>query len=616
MMTDEPTPEPTPEDLAAKAAEVAKAMAKLNSKGLPPRGPSAPEEPSPLKAEYERLKGSKGLPPQKPGERPSYDTTTVDRAEVMKEIRHLIRERGSLFYFAETVVEIVDAPLPGTFLDKAKEKPAWMVQPKPLNAEAATAHIEAVARWFRPNADGVEVPKPLPDWSRAMLAKTGQEQFPALKAIIRHPVVKGHARIVGRSGYDPTTGLYIDAEIEEADIDPVVRALPLKGALDWLLTEWLAEVPFDTPADGLRALMVPMTQLLAKTELAQKGKWPMFVISAPDAGTGKSELAHSLVEAVTGREIGDTPWPASEEEMGKNLTAISLADQDVVVWDNLPNGSAIISPQFDAHVTSSVWNARILGVSKQANVAAQTLHVVTGNNVTPHGDTHRRTVTVRLVDHKGGATGRMFDRPSLRLWTKENRASILWCLLRLAAAKADRPGLTGNFNEWQRRVAAPLMELSGDGTLLDHWKERAPSFEGGAVGAFLSALREKALSFHHGKNEPLSASHLLMLLPDETADLFGIAPEVMAVITAIRIKDAPATASDEEKAETRLRQEVVEKARTRAMAKAAGTVALRAEKHKDKSADGMRLRLGKMTLANRKPGVSFLAEDLPGKNGG
>lgn len=535
---------------------------------------------------YAKLNSS-ALPPQNPGQKPSFDVGTVTRATVASEIRGLIAKQTtpSVYRFADQPVQIVEAEVEA-FLDEDKKIRAKTARPVPLNPHSVTGHIERVADWFKVNAEGAQIPKPLPDWVRNLLIATGIEEFPTLKAILRHPVIMDGKLVHGDKGYDRDSQFLIKAHMADK-VRPEVMSDTPEQLLQWLIEEWLGETSFDTKDDAIRALLVPATMLMTKTHLMAEGKFPAFLISAPDAGTGKSELAHALVEVIAGEDIGDTPWPERDgTEMQKLVTSLILADVDVILWDNLPNGMTLKNTALDMMLTSLVWTARILGQSQIVNAPSNAMNVLTGNNVQPFTDTATRIVEVRLVLKDGKPPA--YNRVSLRQWTKENRGSIIVALARiLTEVPTIKMGQVGRYPGWFNRVALPFISLTGRTMIFDRWKETPPSYDHAPLGDFLQALRKVSKTIHHGDGtQAVTIGQMLMEAPDETATLFGIDDEAMAPIT-FRFDHKPTTEE----------QEAQNKAHAKAIGKVGAMIGIRLPKYADRSADGMRLRVDKAKSA-------------------
>ena len=538
-----------------------------------------------IMSEYAALKKGKSVPTDGPEAMPSFDIQTITRSAVASEIRGLIAAQPNplVYSYASQAMEIVEAAIEA-FTDEAKTVRAKVARPVPLNPHSVTGPIEAVARWFKINAEGASIPKPLPDWIRPLLIQQGIDEFPTLKAILRHPVVMNGKLVMEDLGYDRDSLFLIKAKAH-GKVRPEAYTDTLEQLMDWLIEEWLGEASFDTREDAIRALLVPATMLMTKSHLMAEGKFPGFLISAPDAGTGKSELAHALVEAVLGKEIGDTPWPEKDQnEMQKLITSLVMADVDVILWDNLPNGLVVKNANLDQMMTSLVWTGRVLGQSQMVESPCNALNILTGNNLSPQEDTSDRFVEVRLVLKNGKR--KIYNRVSLRQWTQQNRASIIVALGRiLTETKCDKDAQVGRFPGWFTRVVQPFMTLTGNKTFLDVWKAPAQSWNKPSLARFLATMRKTSKNLYptEGGDKPMTAQDLLLTMPDETADFFGVED---AVMDEVNRKLSPSMSDAE--------REAAQKTQKRALTKAAQSVGMRFTKHADKSADGMRLRIAKL----------------------
>jgi hypothetical protein len=542
---------------------------------------------------YARLMSS-ALPPQKPGQKPSFDIGTVTRAEVAKEIRAKISENPTIFNMGGMAVD-VQAEKIDAFLDKDRKVHATLAQPWPMNPDSATPHIERVANWFRVNADGAQIPKPIPDWIRTLLIRTGIGEFPPLKGLIRHPVIMGDKLVLKAAGYDPVSAFWM--HFDEPKVSPGIKTATHKEILEFLLETWLGEVDFKDEADAVRALMLPATMLHAKTQLRAAGKWPAFLISAPDLGTGKTELARALIEAITGDSQGDTPWQDDDTAMGKLMLSLCRADVDAILWDNIQSGSTIDSRHFNTVITSLIVMDRILGQSQTIKTPSQAQHILTGNNITLAPEIFSRTVESRLMAKTEGQ--KTFNRVAFRQWTKANRGTIIVGLSRLLLeVKHDLPNV-GRFNLWHQLVAGPLMQASGQKGALNHWNKRPSTFENERLAAFLHAVRKAATNHFHHPEKPMTTQDLVDHVRDEVFAFLDTPVAVMVDVTA----QVPPGASDEDR-------KVIEATRKRAKDKVKISLAAALTRNRDKMADGLRLILGSGQNDKSQPVKTMWTEEV------
>ncbi|MDB6179629.1 hypothetical protein PAF17_19380 [Paracoccus sp. Z330] len=239
----------------------------------------------------------------------------------------------------------------------------------------------------------------------------------------------------------------------------------MESALAFLLDDWLADFPFATMNDKAAAVMAALSLLVAKTELMREKGPPMFDITAPSAGTGKSLLVEVLIYAVTGQAAPSVSWPESSDEQEKRITAAVIEGLPALFLDNLKSGSFIGNK--DTHlaklITDAVWSGRRLGVSQMFSGPAGLLVIATGNNVAPDGDMARRTIEIRLEAPEGqNLATRRFQHPNLMKWTLANRARILGAFVTLLKARDAKAAKSiGGFPVWSAAVAQPVLSAMG-----------------------------------------------------------------------------------------------------------------------------------------------------------
>jgi hypothetical protein len=177
-----------------------------------------------------------------------------------------------------------------------------------------------------------------------------------------------------------------------------------------------------------------------------------------------------------------------DDEWRKQITATLLDGPSVVLIDN---ARELVSPQLAKAITDDVWQARILGVSRNAVLRVECAWGATGINPDLHQEVARRVVPCRIDPRmerpwlRGG-----FAIPDLRAWSRAHRADMIWAALTLARAwhVAGRPGgerSLGMFEDWARVVGGVLQHAGFGGFLanLEELYEEA-DVEGDAVAWF------------------------------------------------------------------------------------------------------------------------------------
>ncbi len=200
---------------------------------------------------------------------------------------------------------------------------------------------------------------------------------------------------------------------------------------------------------------------------------PGFVVTAPQAGTGKSYVAEMVYQIAFGDPSDVLPilptsqWRVNartsrvdEEELSKAILSDVREKKRVIYFDNIPTGGVLGCAAIDALITNSHISGRILAQSKKQDVRVIATFIATGNNLTIVGDTPSRMVLLR--QDRQFSTAR-FSRPKyewLRIISREiiqYRAALLtimrWGHLHREELEAiERELATFRFPLWNKAV--------------------------------------------------------------------------------------------------------------------------------------------------------------------
>src|SRR5262249_14668759 len=241
-----------------------------------------------------------------------------------------------------------------------------------------------------------------------------------------------------RPGYDPETGLLL----EPAGPLPDVPGLPTHNdalAASGALFEVVGDFPFERPvhrAAWLAGLLTPLARF------AFTGPAPLFLVDANVRGAGKGLLLDCISRIATGERFTIAAYTADEDELRKRITALALAGDRLVLFDNLEGrfGNAVL----DAALTGTAWKDRLLGVNRLAEAPLYMTWFATGTNVAVAADTARRICHCRLESPEERPEERSeFQHPNLLAWVGANRGRLLAAALTILRAycAAGRPDL-------------------------------------------------------------------------------------------------------------------------------------------------------------------------------
>jgi hypothetical protein len=279
-----------------------------------------------------------------------------------------------------------------------------------------------------------------------------------LAGIIEAPTLRPDGSILDRAGYDPDSGLYFD---QGRTVFTSIPAKPTRqdaeAALAKLL-EIIAGFPFVDEASRSVALALLITPLIRYAVRAA----PLFAVSAPKMGSGKTLLAHLAAYIATGRAPALMSQAESPEEEKKRLLALLLEGAIVTVIDNVER--PLKSDSLCTALTETVIRDRILGATRTISVPTTTTWVATGNALTVDGDLSSRTLLCTLDPHCERPEERAF-KVDLHTEVPKRRGELAVAALTIVRAylAAGEPcqdiPTFGRFEAWSRFVRQPLVWL-------------------------------------------------------------------------------------------------------------------------------------------------------------
>lgn len=325
-----------------------------------------------------------------------------------------------------------------------------------------------------------------PEVARMVLARRGHGwSLPVLRSIVQAPTLRPDGTVLSEPGYDSASGLLLITDRQW----PLVADSPSrKGALDALdlLREPLAQFPFVAPSDEAGALALLVTSVVR----ASLKTAPMFAVSAPSAGSGKSKIVDIAAVLATGRPAAVITPSADEAELEKRIGAAALSGEALISIDNV--SSVLRSDMLCQLLTQAITEVRILGQSKSVKIANAALICTTGNNLAIFGDLNRRTVRIRLDAGVERPDERTFSFEPVAYAQKHRArlvAAVLTILRAYLSAGSPAPARSmGSFEEWSDLVRSALMWLGTDDPRGDVDEMRAEDPEKLALSEVLDAL--------------------------------------------------------------------------------------------------------------------------------
>jgi hypothetical protein len=339
--------------------------------------------------------------------------------------------------------------------------------------ELTTEVIQWMATKQDESGNEFEVSAHPPQWSINAIFDRGD--WPGLRSImgvVECPVLRPDGTILDKPGYDDATGLYY--EPSQAFL-PVKESPTLEDARQAVETIYyvMQDFPYvvigdDGGATHFSAFLAALLTALARAAIF--GPTPIFRFDAVLAGIGKTKQADIISITSTGRDMAKVQFPEKIEEQEKQIGAIALAGDSMVLLDNIKNGDVFGSPILDMCSTTTRIKVRILGKSIMPELDWNTILYATGNNLAAGGDGLRRIVPIGLAtDDPNPETRTDFAiKGDILVYVREHRAELVQAALTIlrAYAFAGRPKPEKalpkmDFVAWCEQVRDPVYWVTG-----------------------------------------------------------------------------------------------------------------------------------------------------------
>lgn len=280
--------------------------------------------------------------------------------------------------------------------------------------------------------------------------------FPQLRGFNDVPYFAADGRFIDTPGWDESTELYL-----RWDLGPVPE-VAVNDARSHDIIRRLLDFKFLSDSDKLHALGL---FLLALVRPGIRGATPMHLITATEAGSGKSYFLQVFGRVLQGDDLHPSPvstWPA---EFERQLVAYLLDSPTYVFFDNLESGSVLGGHHLHI-MTTTYGNARVRPIGAGVTtIDVRPIWLANGNMIQLDADMVRRHQGIRLSrreDHE-----RAFLTPNLSEWVLQNRAEIVAVLVAfvrhwIAQGRPPAPAVLDGFEAWGNCVGGIIQAYFGD----------------------------------------------------------------------------------------------------------------------------------------------------------
>lgn len=309
----------------------------------------------------------------------------------------------------------------------------------------------------------VDIPKTL---SEAFLSLPSFYPIPEIIGVCEAPLIDPQGREYSKPGYHPEIKVLLVAAKEIKPAKGVAgRARAVAGLKK--LRKLLRGFLFKTEADEAAAIASILTALNRKSMPAA----PIFLITAPAAGTGKSKFVDVVSIIIVGRPAAVLAIGRDENEFTKRLTGVLAQGDSLITLDNITRefGREDLLLQ---SLTQTTVLLRLLGGSGIMRAPTMTTFFATGNNLRPVSDLKRRSCLVRMDAGVERPEHRIFDFDVLQE-AADQRDELIRAALDISKVylEAGAPDVfikdkngndvplkpAGSFEIWDRMVRRPLV---------------------------------------------------------------------------------------------------------------------------------------------------------------
>lgn len=290
------------------------------------------------------------------------------------------------------------------------------------------------------SGDEIEMPdkKFERDLCQHMIDRTAID-LPPLEYVYRCPVFAGDWQPMGEYGYHEDARAWLNTKgLDEVEPMDMARA---KSIIDDLLCDF----PFADAASKTHAVMAMITPFIRP----MVGLMPLFLITAPTEGSGKTLLADIIGLISDGRSVIKITAPSDDDEWRKRITSTLMQTPSVVLLDNV---TSLDSPSLAAALTAKLWTDRVLGSTKNVSVPNNAVWFASGNNPTVSAEMARRCIPIRLVPDTERPGERQFRHEDIELYVLDNRAQLVSACMTLvyewAKARVGVAVSMGSYQKW------------------------------------------------------------------------------------------------------------------------------------------------------------------------
>jgi putative DNA primase/helicase len=421
----------------------------------------------------------------------------------------------------------------GTSPVRVREIPGQLPIIDPIDLDKMRYELDRRINWFRrfktdQGEDMVIRVSPKLDLVRNVIASPDLFDLPRLSRVVTSPIFAQSGELQFTPGYNPSTQTYY-SPVGNLDI-PAVSPTPSQDEVDaarsLLWDTWLGDFPYQSVAEHANAIALVITPFVREMIT---GATPLHLIEKNHPGTGATLMADCTTILMLGEMAESGPSSESDAEWRKRISSKLMSSDPFFYIDNVSPGSLDYA-SIKQVLTVGKFEDRRLGTNELVKERVRCVWIATANNLALPSELIRRTVRIRLHaptdrpgDRRTVENGGDIRIPNLRMWTAENRATLLWAIYTLVQnwLAKGRPYPTvapvlGSFEEYCI-ILGGILESSGVGGFLCNREDTYASADPFEI-AFSNFLFRLYRAF--GSN-PITISDMMPYTEDLNLGSFG-----------------------------------------------------------------------------------------------
>ena len=364
------------------------------------------------------------------------------------EIEAALLERGaagSYVNFGGVPSQIVVRPLPQGLPGSAE-----VAQVEPLGAADLLKQAGHACAFYKAGKLGplaVVHPKEALD---ILLHQKSGGRAPSITGVLTHPTVRLDGTILNAPGHDRATGLFGTAGVALECRAYLPEEVP--AAMQRLLQCCLPGFRFESTLARDSALSGFFLAVVRRVlDIA-----PAFAALANHQASGKTTLCRGIHLIQGGRDMPVTNLPMRDSEEGEKLiAALLIRNPEMLCFDNVGDGFTVRSGTLTQALTSAVFEARLLGMSRILTCNTNVLISVTGNNLSFGADEQSRFLPVHLLAHDDNYR---LDVVNHYLSVRDQvLRDIIGVIAGYLQYNGQPQGQASRFTQWDRMVRFPLI---------------------------------------------------------------------------------------------------------------------------------------------------------------